>query len=398
MLLLATILLILALAAFVLAAVGVVTRLHLVPLGLALATLSVLVLVLAELPDPPEPPVDEMTWHVSASAGNDANNCEQAEAPTGPKRTLIAGLACIGEAGTENGAGKTLKVAAGHYPESLIDRIPSGSGPEAPFTLMCERDFECINGQAASTAGASFPATPPLFGRQRTTALAQIGFNRPSHWITIRGFVFEGGGGTYLSGSTANTHHDITFTNNEFRNAPNGMGIQASAAANIAVIGNRMFGLGLTCDGHPGLCHAIYAADLTSGWVIRDNDIHDNAAYGIHLYGTTDLPANFVIEANRTYRNGTLNQNGAGIIVYGDGHQILNNLSYSNIYEGVLMRGVSNTMAGNNTTYSNGGPGINRESGVSTTCTNNLSVRDAGEINCDVETGNVEVGAPQRQR
>jgi parallel beta-helix repeat protein len=205
--------------------------------------------------------------------------------------------------------------------------------------------------------------------------------------------VFIGGGGSYMSAAAANTHHDITWRNNEFKDMPNGMGIQASGSSNISVIGNKMHSIGSACT-PAGYCHAIYAADMTANWVISQNEIFDNAAYGIHLYGTSALPTGFTIERNLIYRNGTAGQNGAGIIVYGSGHVILNNLSHSNAYEGILMRAVSNTLVYNNTTYKNGASGISKENGIGTVCKNNLTVGDTGlEIfGCDVVGNNITTG------
>ncbi len=302
------------------------------------------------------------TWFVS-STGSDSNSCAQAQSAATPKRTITAGLACIGSAGSEAGAGNTLTVAAGSYSESLVDKIPSGSGAVAPFTLTCETDFACSN--VLPTTGSPVPF--------------HIGINTPTHWVIIRGFVFDGGSGTYMSAPTANTHHDITWLNNEMKNSPNGMGLQASGSSSITVIGNRIHDIGSVCGTlGPGYCHGIYAADLTANWLISQNEIYSSTGYGIHLYGSSALPSGFTVERNLLHNNGRAGLTGAGIIVYGSNHVIRNNISYSNAYEGILLRGVSNPLVYNNTTYRNGGSGISKESGVGAVCKNNLSIGDAG--------------------
>lgn len=169
------------------------------------------------------------------------------------------------------------------------------------------------------------------------------------------------------------------------------MGIQASSTDTLTIRGNRIYGL----NGAGGYSHAIYAADSTNNWTIEQNDIHDNGAYGIHLYGTGNtLPAGFTIRDNRTYRNGTAGINGTGIIAYGPNHKIYRNVAYSNIYEGILIRsGSSGVLVFNNTMYANAGAGYSDEGG-SATCKNNLAIANAGAARdgCAISSNNLTTG------
>ena len=114
------------------------------------------------------------------------------------------------------GAGYTVNVAAGTYTESIIDKIPSGSGSSNQFTLQCATDFACV----LSPGGTN----------------AAIGINTPTHWITVRGFKTTSGGGWYLSAYPTNRHHHISFINNEWVGStmhPTAMGIQVSSTGSL---------------------------------------------------------------------------------------------------------------------------------------------------------------------
>ncbi len=313
------------------------------------------------------------TWFVSTS-GTDSNTCGQAQRQGTPKRTIAAALSCVGAAGSTDGAGKTVQVASGNYSETLVDKIPSGTDSANRFTLKCEMDFACTN-----SLGTGSPA------------LAHVGFNVKTQWVTIRGFIFDGGLGVYLSGRASNPHHDISLIDNEIRNAPNGMGIQASASLAINIIGNRIHDIGSGCRGY---CHGIYPSDNTANWLIKQNEIYKISGYGIHLFADAVMPSNFVIQDNILHDNGVPGINGAGIIVYGSNHLIANNLSYRNAYEGILLRAVSNPRIYNNTTYKNGGAGINEESGSGAVCKNNLTIEDSGSgiPKCDSVSNNISAG------
>jgi parallel beta-helix repeat protein len=324
---------------------------------------------------PPPPPTSGNAYYV-ANNGSDSYSCTQARSASTPKRTIGAGLACVGSAGTEAGAGYTVQVAAGTYTDSIVDKIPSGSGSSNPFTLQCDTDFACILNPGGTTAA--------------------VGINTPSHYFVVRGFKTISGSGWYFSAYAAGTHHHISFINNEWLGNTMhsaAMGIQASGTDTLTVRGNRIYGL----NGGSGYSHAIYAADSTTNWTIEDNDIYDNGAYGIHLYGTgSTLPSGFIIRRNHTYRNGTANVNGTGIITYGPGHQILANRVFDNRNEGILLRAASGTMVDSNVVYANAFAGISKESGSGVTCQNNFSANNgvAQISGCDSLSNNTTTGTP----
>ena len=220
--------------------------------------------------------------------------------------------------------------------------------------------------------------------------------NRPTHWVTVRGFVFNGGGGLYLSAATSGTHHDVSFVNNEIKGAPNGMGIFASGSSNINIIGNRIHDLGSTCAGAgPGYCHGIYASSKTENWLIDQNVVYNIAGYGIHAYSDVDMPSGFTIQRNDTYKNGVSGYNGAGIIAYGPNHKILNNVSHDNTEFGILLRAVTNPQIYNNTIYNNPFGGILAQSGPGSTCKNNLVIGNGGIPidGCETIANNITSGS-----
>jgi|SRR5688572_5002985 len=319
------------------------------------------------------------TWFV-ATTGSDSFSCSQAQSATTPKRTIIAALACVGAAGTEAGAGDTVQVAAGSYSESIVDRIPSGSGPGMEFTLKCESVRTCTN-----TLATAYPAD------------AQLGFNAATHWVIIRDFVFVGGGGSYLSSETPGNFHHISFINNEMKDMPNGMGLQGGYADDITFKGNIVhdIGSGSHCLGY---CHGIYPGFHTNRWIIEDNQFYNIAAYGIHVHAQTPdpdkVPEGHIIRRNITGNNGTVGVNGAGIIVYGTGHSVYNNIAYKNTMYGIMVRG-NDTRVYNNTIYGNAQGGLYSESG-SLSCINNLIVGNGGlpiEGPCSSNSNNITSGS-----
>lgn len=341
----------------------------------------VLIFALAE-------PVRATTWYADDSK-SDANNCTQAQTPATAKKTITAALACVGSAGTEAGAGHTVEVVAGAYTDSLIDKIPSGSGEVTRFTLKCQTDRACI----AALSG--------------TTAF--VGFNTPAHYITIQGFKITGGGGMYLSAGARNTHHHINFANHECVGATmhnTAMCLQSSGAADIIFSGNLVYGLlGLDGAGSPGFAHALYVADSNDRWTVENNWINNNAAYGIHFYSTGGtVTNNSIIRKNVLYNNGTAGVNGTGVIIEGGAnHRVYQNILYGNAYGGVLLRGVQDAWVYANTAYNNGNGcagdpvcgGLVQESGVNSAIfKNNLAIGNAtSQIQGGSQSFNVTTGS-----
>lgn len=327
------------------------------------------------------------TWYVSDSIGNDANSCASALNPGTPKKTIAAGCACAGSPGTEDGAGDTVQVAAGSYAgagnEELVDVMPSGTDDNNRFTLKCVTDGACLVAVVAPSA--------------------MFGFNSYyAHYITIRGFDWSGGGGGFFSSDTPGTFHHVTVLNNLFHDAPDSMFIQASGADDILIKGNIAHDIA-DCRNlaFEGRCHGIYASTQTHRWIIEDNEIYNTHGYGIqtisdgHPYA--DQPMDFIIRRNNLHHNGVVTVNGAGIICYGNGHQIVNNLLWWNAQYGIILRS-SNTPFLNNTVYNNGFAGLYID--VDNPCIDNLLFGNggpgglgiAGTATCTPNLANITVG------
>lgn len=312
-----------------------------------------------------------------ATNGTDTN-CTTIQTITTPAQNASFALACAGARGTTEGAGDTVQFAAGSYAVSLVDNIPNGTSGNV-FTLQCATNGACFLNPGSNNPAIEFGGTP-------------------SSWITIRGFVVTSGDGFQWSSASNPGHTDIIVEDNEFVGATmhsTAMGIQASGVHRLTARRNHIHGL----NGDNGFSHAIYAAGRTADWVIEDNIIHDNGAYGIHVYYDSPAgePANtgFIIRRNATYRNGTTNVNGTGIITYGGPHDVYANVVYDNLNEGIIFRAVSGTIkVYNNTAWSNVYTGISNESGSTVTCTNNLSTDNGvGQITgCTTTTTNITTG------
>jgi parallel beta-helix repeat protein len=307
------------------------------------------------------------TWYADNSRHDDSATCTQAQTQATAKKTIASALACVGSASSTAGAGHTVEVVAGTYAAGLIDAIPSGVANNY-FTLKCQTDFACSLNPNGATAA--------------------IGINKPSSYITIRGFKTIGGAGWYLSGAATSTHHHITIEYNEWVGSTmhgDAMGIQASGANAIVVRYNKIYGLIGGIGPFAGLSHAIYPSANTTNWTIEYNEFYNNGAYGITLYDFTDNPSGFIIRHNLTYNNAA-----AGIHVEGGAnHSVYNNISFGN-FGGILFRGGSGTIY-NNTVYTNAEGGIydDYNDTRSYTCKNNLAISNGVQVrNCSSASNN----------
>ena len=315
------------------------------------------------------------------TSGNDGNACKTAESSisTNRKRTIREGLACIGSAGTTAGAGHTVEVAAGTYTENLIDRIPSGTSGNV-FTLRCESTglLTCILQPNSATASGY---------------AIEVG-STGLHYAIISGFKTNAGTGYFTtSGTTPTSSTNIVIENFEVDGAAmngNAMGIQSSNSSSITVRSCTIHSLIGGTGGFTGLAHGIYAADGTVNWIIEKCTVRNNGAYGIHSYGTgSTQPTGFKVRRNITHSNVA-----AGIIMYGEGHEISYNVSYSN-FGGILMRS-GNGLLYNNTVYLNTEGGIYNDYniGLDYVCRNNLAISNgSGNVrNCNTVSHSVTTG------
>ncbi len=189
--------------------------------------------------------------------------------------------------------------------------------------------------------------------------------------------------GCRLSGSSPTDHHHISFLNCIMRNMNPGIGIEASGASNIQVIGCLIHDVGAD-----NFEHGIYAARYSTGWLVKSCTIYNISGYGLHFYDDTVLPVDCRLEANRIRNCGK-----AGIITYGSGHSIFNNRSYKNGTNGILLRQADSVLVMNNTTYQNGqiesgDKGIVKESGSSCVAKNNIVYQDGSITGFETSTPN----------
>ncbi len=120
-------------------------------------------------------------------------------------------------------------------------------------------------------------------------------------------------------------------------------------------------------------------------WLIKNNDVHDNAGYGIHNYSgaESDGVNDNRIEGNRVHHNGQLfahDHNSAGILISsGVNNIVVNNLIYNHgpfSLGAIQVTNSSNSMVYNNTAYNNDGPCVDAQSNVNTVkVRNNLCVQ-----------------------
>jgi Chitobiase/beta-hexosaminidase C-terminal domain/Right handed beta helix region/Family of unknown function (DUF6298)/Putative collagen-binding domain of a collagenase len=283
------------------------------------------------------------TYYV-ATTGNDANSCVQAQNSSTPKKTIGAALACVGSAGTEAGAGYTVQVASGTYNEALIDKIPSGSSSNTPFTL-----------KSASPLGAII---------QPTTNGPIIGINTISHYIVIDGFTLDGSlvppkgcgcPGIGISVYNFGDAHDIRIINNEIKNTKSD-GITTGHGTFLQIINNLIHDGAL--GDQTGHSHGIYA--ITANSIIERNRIYNfENGYGLHFYngyGGSGLVSNTV---RYNIIHDTARTNGqAAILASGSNMQIYGNTLYSNANGIWATQGGNNIYIYNNTIYGNDGYGL----------------------------------------
>ena len=323
-------------------------------------------------------PAFAATWYV-ATTGSDAVNCTQAQNISTPKLTIAAAIACVGSVGTDDGAGDTVQVAAGTYNESLVDTIPSGTSGN-PFTLTCVANLAC------TIANDPDPITPD-YG---------FGWNIGSHYITINGFRFTGHGG-FTSSSSFGGHHHIVITNNEFFNIPNGNSVTFSGTDDATFSGNSIHDIGSSPFTFPcgtgGYCVGLYIASKTRRFTVSGNSFANVSGYTVQIYSDTDAPEDVTVSGNTI--TGTIVA--SGIILYGTGHRVFNNVIYANGWEGVR-NWSSGALIDFNTVALNENDGNESHGGIAdfgngATCRSNLVLSNGGsQILCNTTANNITSG------
>ena len=208
----------------------------------------------------------------------------------------------IGAAAAVAGAGQTVVVAAGTYPENVK---PAKSGePGAPVTF-------------AAAQGANVT----ISGQTNGFAISS------KSWITVRGF-------------------DVTGTT--------GVGILVSKSANITLDGNHVSYSGQPLSGK--IAKGI-KLDGTNSSVISDNTLDHNTDSGIYLTGGStgnEIRGNLAFSNARGYERAA-----PGIDVRSSGNTIHGNVTRNNEDSGIqIYQGGNNNLIYNNVSYDNGDHGI----------------------------------------
>jgi parallel beta-helix repeat protein len=278
------------------------------------------------------------------SPGGGAGSCEEAKNNGTPMGSIKAALGCLG-------AGDTLYLRGGTYSEEMWDTIPSGTSWDNPVIV------------------AAYPGERVVL--KPTQGARVITFNgSDSHYIVIDGLVMDGADVQYdvvkMDGWPGDMPHHIRIQNSEIMNAP-------SQGILVGGTGHEFINLDVHNNGNECFgafhCHGIALAG--DGNLVQGSKFHDQPqGYGIHLYNGNDGSAvhdNVVID-NLSYgnsANGLILSSGANNVAY-------NNTIFNNQGVGIqLDYGDVNSQVYGNTIYSNGGECIYNGAGSS-----NATIRD----------------------
>ncbi len=312
--------------------------------------------------------------YYTATTGSDSNPGTSAA----PFRTLGKGVSVLTP-------GDTLLVAPGIYAEALTGNIPSGTSWTAPVTLK-----------------ALDPAARPVI---RPSSGGPLHF-QGQQYIIVDGFVLDGVTETSenavkitVGGGLPAAHH-IRIANSEIKNAPRS-GVLTTNAADY----NEFINLDVHDNGtNNTLDHGLYLA--TSYNLVERCRVHNNAAYGVHVYqGTANMASGNIVRNNLIYGNngpyafGIILSSGAGNQAYNNvirgntggiqvdygapqGTLIYNNTIYANSSSYAIYIGSesSGAVVRNNILYRNSSDSIT-DNGASTTTSNNLMGTDPRFVN-----------------
>jgi hypothetical protein len=280
------------------------------------------------------------TYYVSKT-GSDSNTCIQALTPSTAKLRIAAGIACMS-------GGDSLIIGDGVYAENVSNTIPAGSSVAPTIIQALNRNQAVVRPSG-------------------TLDVFQIG----NDYITIDGIdadavnaygspyqMYNGGRGVshlvLKNGTARNGHGNVSSSSGIMGN------MNDSQILNMDVYGN---GTGTNQD------HGIYQGGARA--VIDGNRVHNNGAYGIHVYSGGGGVNNNIIRNNAIWGNVL-----RGVIISsGTGNQFYNNLVYGN-GQGIEVGGIGNLIV-NNTIYNNRLICIWVTSGSSHTIQNNICYLNA---------------------
>lgn len=254
-------------------------------------------------------------WVNSSASGQHCVNSGTNPGSGSSSKTITQGLACVGSAGTDAGAGNTVMVVSGTYNEQLIDKIPNGAAGNV-FTL-----------KAVTNRGA---VLCPNVGNPI------IELNNTVHYIVIDGLQLDGScyagsdapqDGLATSSGDVTTLHDLSFINMEIHSVPdNGFSVQGF---NITISGNYVHDTGTErFAGGTGFAHSCYCRLNNS--TITANQFVNAQGYGLHENtGGGDAINNNTISANVFSGNG-FPGNQWGVLLAGRNQRFFNNIIYGN--------------------------------------------------------------------
>jgi len=291
---------------------------------------------------------DATTYYVSTN-GNNANTGSQ----SAPFRTIKFSLGQLV-------AGDTLFIRGGTYPEKLESHngtnFPSGTSWANPVTVA---------------------ASP---GEQVTiVGKMAIGIETPlTQYVIFDGLTIDATGQDNGISINGGTHH-LRFIDGEVKNSIGSAGILTSYNndANHNDTFHEFTNMHVHHNGITrNLDHGFYFS--TSGNLVENCLIHDNAAWGIHVYtfDTKPKPNNNIFRNNLIYNNGIVLRSGGGITINrSDDNLIYNNILWSNL-NGIIIGGIGKNMRNKvfaNTVFANKGSGIKiRAGGIDTQSKNNI--------------------------
>ena len=306
-------------------------------------------------------------YWVSASDGI-SGDCSTAVGETDPGiylRSIADGLACVGPAGSELGAGHAVIVKDGVYNETLLNQIPSGASQDRPFTLMAQH-----------VGGAVLRPTTPA------GSIIYIGTD--THFLTISGLVLDGinllSNGLDFSSYSATAFHDIRVNQVEVKNI-DGQGMMFGNGTNFTIDHNWVHDGGACGQGqYLGYCHGMYMGSNFQNSVVDGNVIDHYQGYAIHFYdGFAGTITGNVVRNNNVHQNGSASMGEGSILVWGPNNQIYTNVSYANAGPGFNIA-YSGNFIHDNVAWVNGDSGIVDISGGNAIVNNTLIENAGGPI------------------
>ena len=313
--------------------------------------------------------VQAATYYV-ATTGSDSSPGTQ----TQPFQTIKRGISVLR-------AGDTLFIRGGTYFEGINSNsqtIPTGSS---------WNDAPIISGYPGETV-----ILKPSGGTE------VINLAHPYiQYVVFNGLVLDAAGlqrscsagyACSLVISGTNGAHHVRFKNIEAKNAA-GSGVLTTYGSSAGLTYFEFIGCDIHHNGVEARDHGYYIG--TSGNLVKNCKVHDNAGLGIHIYtGSLSVAAsNNTIDGNDIYRNGTLSGSAPGILIdYGSGNRAMNNIVRGN-KNGIIVgnpyvsgTSTSGSQVYNNTIYANTpGVGINIFTGSSqAVLENNIVYKNGGTI------------------